>query len=117
MPCVQTSVLVNHSTVCAAHISWSLAGGCSFNNLQHAARSPHVSLYFTLLTLLRMADRKRQVSGRGDVLSIYTPTPQRKLCCSVVTRTRLFGLFKVLKKTGTAYSCVLDYNTHKQVSF
>lgn len=53
---------------------------------------------FTSLTLLWIADRKRQVSGRGYVLSIYTSTPGRKLCSSVATCTRLFGLFKVLKK-------------------
>lgn len=35
------------------------------------------------------------------------------LCCSLTPCTRLFGVFKVLKKIGTAYASVLDYNIHE----
>lgn len=75
-PRVEISVLINQSAVCAVHISRSLlqaAPSITCNTL-------HVFLIylpFTSLTLLRIADRKRQVSGRGYVLSIYISTPRK----------------------------------------
>lgn len=112
-------MLINQSAECAVHITRSLlqaAPSITCNTLHVFL----ISLPFTSLTLLRIADRKRQVSGRGYALSIYISTPWRKLCSSVATCTRLFGLFKVFKKRKElgqlANPTVLDYNTHKQIS-
>lgn len=109
---------INQSAKCAVHISRSLLQATP----SRTCNTLHVFLIsfpFKSLTQLRIADRKRQVSSRGYVLSIYISTPGRKLCSSVATCTRLFGLFKVFKKReklGQPACTVLDYNTRKQIS-
>lgn len=87
------------------------------NKLQHAARCLRVfSRLF--LTLKDIVDCKGQVSScrKERRLFIGDAWDRTQLQCAV-PRTKIIWGFRRLKKkrkTGTANSCVLDYNTHER---